>query len=762
MTPGQERALHELQRLQAVDADTIEIVESPKDDSTFFVVRLNLFIGPRERRPGGLPLRERETFLLMIPPDFPFDRPSLMVSHSRFDKFPHVTWTNFLCLYQSKLEWNPTDGLYGFFNRLDDWLARAALNDMDPIEGPLEPPHSFTNPSAAPVVVRANAPVEPGQRWVGWAQIERRPNRLELTDWKAIEEDASPGSGIALAVFLPEPMPMEFPHLGRDLFAAFARGGLERLLFIRMLALTAIVTPEGDPAYLVMGFPMRRSPDGTPRQHIAVWSMSAENAAYLRRSIPELGDSEKLLELREELADAVYRTFEAMKIDWTPVLDDRLEITTRRDARTPAAWFRGKRVLLLGCGALGSWAAELISRADPELLTIVDNSIVKPGLLTRQNYTLEDIGSAKSVALARRLRTLVPESHVQEFRQEAHAFLVEDLNRTASYDLIIDCTASPFLQMKMERDWITLRGTIRLLLSFVIDGTATSCIGVMPGPQSADGPWSSYLRLKYKICTEGSRNGIIQSFYAPAAKEALFQPEPGCSDPTFSGSAIDVSRLAGSALNVFTQYLPRDTQTLSTTFTLPGATGTTPFLDVASLPGLQTVLAGHYRVLISDKSLNQARAAVRQNARIRSTRHETGGLLWGYWDEACGIILILDASGPPPDSRHDPMHFSCGVQGTQAEHNHRDMTSYGVCGFIGMWHTHPNVPPEQSGEDIRGMSEIVAQVGQNRRRAVMLIFGRVAGEPAAGLYVYQSRSLVGAGELLDVGVAQFSLAQPVV
>jgi hypothetical protein len=762
MTSGQERALHELQRLQAAASDALVIVGAPRERGALIIVDLSVRIGLREKRPGGLPLRERETFVLRIPPDFPFDYPSLKVAHDRFDSFPHVTWTNYLCLYQSKLEWNPADGLYGFFSRLDDWLSRAARNEMDPVEGPLEPPHYVTDFSANPIVIRANAPAKPGQRWLGWAEIESRTNHLELFGWRAIEDVASSANRVGLAVFLPEPMPMEFPELGKDLFAAFTKSGLDRLVLIRMLALAAIVTPEGEPAYLVMGFPMRRSPDGIPRQHIAVWSTAADYAGYLRRSVPELGDSPELIQLRDDLAEAVLNAFEATTISWMQVLEDREEIVTRRDARTPAGWFKGKHILLLGCGALGSWAAELIARASPDLLTIVDNAIVKPGLLARQNYTLEDIGSAKSIALARRLHAMVPEGRVQDFRQEAHAFLVEDLNRTASYDVIIDCTASSILQMKMERDWITLSGNIRLLLSFVIDGTANRCIGVMSGPRSADGPWSAYLRLKYKLCIEGSRDEIIQSFYAPAAIKALFQPEPGCSDPTFSGSAIDVSRLAGSAINVFAQQQPSDNQTLGFAFTLPGAVAMASFLDVFSLPGVQTILAGNYRVLISDKALNQARAAVRQNARIRSGRHETGGLLWGFWDEASELILILDASGPPPDSRHDPMHFVCGTRGTQAEHKYRDATSFGVCGFVGMWHTHPNVSPQQSGEDIAGMAEIVARLGQNRRRAIMLIFGRVAGEPAAGLYVYQSRSLVGSGELLDVGLAQFSLAQPVV
>ena len=45
------------------------------------------------------------------------------------------------------------------------------------------------------------------------------------------------------------------------------------------------------------------------------------------------------------------------------VLENRPEITRRRDEGSPPAWLAGKRVLVLGCGALGAPAAEACVRA---------------------------------------------------------------------------------------------------------------------------------------------------------------------------------------------------------------------------------------------------------------------------------------------------------------------------------------------------------------------------------------------------------------
>ncbi len=89
-------------------------------------------------------------------------------------------------------------------------------------------------------------------------------------------------------------------------------------------------------------------------------------------------------------------------------------------------------------------------------------------------------------------------------------------------------------------------------------------------------------------------------------------------------------------------------------------------------------------------------------------------------------------------------------------------SSFGACGFIGMWHTHPEVPPMQSGEDIVGMATLVARAGQNRRRALMLIFGRTAGAGTAGVYVYEGLSATHGEQSITVGVTQLALAEPVV
>ncbi|EQD43709.1 UBA/THIF-type NAD/FAD binding protein, partial [mine drainage metagenome] len=157
---------------------------------------------------------------------------------------------------------------------------------------------------------------------------------------------------------------------------------------------------------------------GSPRIHIAVWTTSAERAGYLRSSLPEDADSEKLKALRDDLRDAIVKVLEASTISWCQILEDRPEIISRRDMGSLMAWFVQKKVLIVGCGALGSWATEIVARAGAAEITLVDNNIVKPGVLARQNFMLEDIGANKAKALARRICAIAARCTVHEQSQE--------------------------------------------------------------------------------------------------------------------------------------------------------------------------------------------------------------------------------------------------------------------------------------------------------------------------------------------------------
>jgi hypothetical protein len=762
MTPGQERALSELKRLHAADPDNFDIIGQVELIEQRLVAHISLRLGPVETAEGGLDLHEREEFILRVPPNFPFDYPSLSVDHTRFAGFPHVVWSKSICLYRSAVDWNPRDSLFGFFEKLRQWLWKAAINDMDPLEGPLEPPHHITDFSQRLFVVRANAPASPGQPWIGIAHLDPFPNRIDLVGWTDWSEPWPEQGSIAVAVMLCDPLPMEFPRNGREFFAELAKQRVDRKRLLALLAFASKLTADDVPIHLVVGLPMRRSFDGEARQHIAVWTTDPSLTKGLRLTMAEEDDTNKLREMRDDLADTLCMLLETGEISWCRILEDRPEIVTRRDEETSVAWFSRKNVLILGCGALGSWIAESVARAGASSIHLVDNGIVKPGLLIRQNFRLDDIGAPKAKALAARLQSITPSITVEHEATDAHHFIVSNPSRFRSFDVVIDCTASSIVQMKLERDWSIFRRDTPPLISIGIDASASRCIAITVPTNSAGGLWDAYLQLKTRLCVPGRNDEIVHSFYSDHARHRLFQPEPGCSDPTFHGSTADVCALAATALNLTTQYLVLAQNPVGIAFQSHVFNVSNAEVQVFPLSCLKEMQVGTYRIRLTPNVFAEARACVRQNNRLRSPEHETGGLLWGLWDDTVQIIWVFDASGPPPDSQHDPGHFVCGTQGTHDEHARRITLSHGACAFVGLWHTHPEMPSQQSTVDIAGMTTLVSAVGQNLRRSLLAIFGREAGEPSVAFFVYESQLREAAYELLTVGTGHAILEDPVV
>ena len=98
-------------------------------------------------------------------------------------------------------------------------------------------------------------------------------------------------------------------------------------------------------------------------------------------------------------------------------------------------------VALVGCGALGSVLAEILTRAGAGRLTIADRDYVDESNLQRQSlFTEEDCrqGMPKAVAAARRLRAVNSSVEIVERVADVGPSNVGDI--VASHDLILDGT----------------------------------------------------------------------------------------------------------------------------------------------------------------------------------------------------------------------------------------------------------------------------------------------------------------------------------
>jgi molybdopterin/thiamine biosynthesis adenylyltransferase len=539
----QKLLLGELEKLAADRPQEIQILEGPtgggRDD---LVVRIGLDTSGIPNSSEGLELGDAEEFVVRTPPS-PFALPHVEVDHRRFLGYPHVLQGRRLCIYlDPSREWQPAAGMAGFLNRLWSWLNDAAGGVFDPatamyhaVGGVL---HQTTG--VPTLVVREEGPNKLMQSAY---VLKRTPQRYDLT--YRDDHGGRRAPVISLSFALPLGAGQNLGHLLKILDDPYGNAGRDRnprilsqsVGFLRRLLASAVRNPDGYPQYFVLAVP---HPAGGPH-HLLGGRLTAEAADALRATAKEDGvvnfDPEKI----DQDAD----------IEWCAISDERQQVTIRRDEARPVNGFLGKTVHVWGCGGLGSWMAEFIARAGASEITVCDPGSVSGGLLVRQNYREDDIGTTKAEALARRLEAIRDDLTVVVETNP----IPENNESVLSADLVVDATVSNSIAAVM--DVMATRSERRGLIAQVATDARSGTLGVA------------------NICAAGSRltpsaidrrtgesvlaRADLEAYHTlwdtdPDSEDSLI-PTRGCSVPTFHGSAADLAGVSAAFVNVIGTHL---------------------------------------------------------------------------------------------------------------------------------------------------------------------------------------------------------------
>ena len=684
-----------------------------------------------ERVEDGLRVRAREPFTVVVPPTFPFCKPVVETSHVRFSGFRHVQWRRHPCLYASSADWRPEEGMYGFIRRLDAWVRDAALNNLDPLDVPLHPPVEYPTVSRL-IVPRADTPEVTGAPWFGFAELRDRNYRTEIVGWKRSDEERP--AHFAPAILLHEELTFEYPDTVTALLKQLGAHGIDYASFIFQLASYAQHSSAGRPLTVILGTPMRRVDLGGPAlQHLAAWEISADDADKLR----ELNSSVRLGDLVQwdSAAEAVAEWCVFARVGWCILREMRPEVTRRRDLSSPMAWFLGKRVAIWGCGAVGTHVAESVVRAGARSIELVDNKAVAPGLLVRQGFEDADIGRSKTAALAARLKRIEPDLETTVSTDDLVP-LIAGTDPLPKVDLVIDCTASLAVRTVLEH---ALRevGSRPAIASLAIDSKAAAAIATLSRPHHSGGTLDLVRRLKLEACRKSAFSNVLERFWPRLVSGERFQPEPGCSEPTFVGSNADLASLSARMLNCVARAVASPDE---------GDTGAGWLFEelgpvhAFSWPRDYTLTdeGRGYSVRVCRHAAREMRGWARRSARTAGARFETGGLVFGELNEAAGVLWVTEVEGPPPDSHAGEDYFTCGTEGMSEAAEERHCRFRGSVDCIGSWHTHPTSTPYPSDVDIRAVAELLGDPGSTRRTCLILILSGDPGDPSLGAHAFRT------------------------
>lgn len=531
--PGspQAAAAEQLATLAEYHAE-IELLAPPSMAGLFVECRLRIDTTAFVRGPGGFDVQLYEDIILEIGPH-PLIAPRVRVEHYRWLNEPHMMQGNRLCIYLDQdREWSPQRGMPGVLDRIWDWFDEAIGGKFDPrtaLQHAVGGVFHGSSTTTSLVVRHIPGPVRPGIRRI--ALQRRTDHRIDIAGW----DRPSTSTEIAgLAIFTSGPLPLGAGHDIVDLIDHIAEpiyrlGELPRRGYPHAAMLTerlylAAGLAENEPLHVLVGA-LNQALVGPGAYDLVSFTVDAE---AVRRTLTPGRKSGTPIP-----RDA---TMTFLRID-----DTRPEITTRRDDRRPVQWYFDKRIELWGCGALGSWIAEVLVRAGVRRLVLRDRGIVTSGLLVRQNYREDDVGHTKAEALADQLRAIDDVTDV----------IAGDTNGydiPTDCDLLIDATVSTTVAAGIDQ--ALKHGAYDILVAQVATDSVSSTLGIMTVVPGETGQPTSAIdtALRQRVIEDAGLEPFAT--FWDADDNVLFAPARGCSTPTFRGSSADAMSIASTAVSL--------------------------------------------------------------------------------------------------------------------------------------------------------------------------------------------------------------------
>ena len=542
-TATREDRLHQAldQLVAVVDAtESLSISNTIVEEDTARVI-LKVDTTIYSRGTGGLPVKPRELVTIQFNGHFPWIPPTAFVMHGRWAGFPHVLRGIRLCLYlDPATQWQPENGMAGYIGSLSGWFEEAIAGEFDPRTALYHPVGGVLHrtPGAPTIVVADPLPFDDDSLHFQRILLRRlSPHRVDLVAWRRNRKVDH--THIGLLVVLPKMLPFGAGSRLSDLTDIVglqqSNGARKRLL--QKLRQTSDALNPSDPLQIVVAVPNPAN-DGQGRFHLVAGHVDS-------------------CDINESLTAAEWRGLgnspspNEPEMSWLYVDDLRPGVSVRRDSGQPSQHFRGRSVELWGCGALGSWMAELLVRAGISQVTLRDPGHVTKGLLVRQNYSELDVGRPKAEALADRLRSINSNLDVRPVVGICERSIPDSLN----CDVVIDATVSTSVATAIENAQEVEQFRAPVIQIATDSETATLGILTICHPRSG----STTNDIDQAVGARAEAEPALAPFLGFWDQEASLPLTPtlGCSVPTFRGSGADLAAIASIGINLASLALAR-------------------------------------------------------------------------------------------------------------------------------------------------------------------------------------------------------------
>ncbi|OOV87851.1 ThiF family adenylyltransferase [Oceanospirillum linum] len=403
----------------------------------------------------------------------------------------------------------------------------------------------------------------------------------------------------------------------------------------------------------------------------------------------------------------------------------------------------GKKVLLIGCGSVGSEIADKLGAAGVGSLSIVDPDEYSPSNIYRHLLDSRWLFEPKSLAVSYQLMSKYPWLEANGIIYSLLNLRYQDILR--EFDLVIVAIGSP-TQERIFQDFVAQNSINTPVIYTWLEGYGIGGHAVLDVPKS-----EGCLKCAY-VDPENGRRGLASNLNFLEPDQEVVKNFAGCGEMFIPYGHLSSSQTALISTDLALKYL-RGKQTESAKVSWKGDDDDVidqglklsrryssfdknlkvqslchPMCDVCSDQKFITY-AGHGLKLRIPVSVAEELKSYRQEG---SSDVESAGLLIGYGKDSTYTLYRI--TSPQKSDIQSRAYFKLDPAPHQKIVDEYFSSSDGLLGYIGTWHTHPQSIPSPSNLDL---NDWLVHESENQDRQLFFIiigtdelkiFGIIDGE----------------------------------
>ncbi len=363
------------------------------------------------------------------------------------------------------------------------------------------------------------------------------------------------------------------------------------------------------------------------------------------------------------------------------------------------------RILLIGCGAMGSSLAETLVRGGCKSIFIEDFDSVQTGNICRAKYDLQDVDLRKVLALKNKLQNISPYINITSIPVKANVFSEMEKQFNQTFDYIFDCSTDTEITYLLDN--INFKGKIFSL--------------------------SITNKAKNLVCVSGENiTKHTKNLYDFTGNESpSYYEGAGCGYPTFEANFNEINTLLNIAIDNINSQINNDVILDNFIISRNYSMGLNQFVIDSFY---------YYKEPISNSELYfsfNAELTVKEELK-KYYPNEFGGVFIGFKNE--NVIFISDVLIPDKFEigktifvRH-PGSLNDQLVSIFEKSN-------GKIIYIGEWHSHPDSPAKPSTTDNIAIAEIAANKTINNDSPIMMIAEVSERNFHPEFYIYKNKKL---------------------